>query len=109
MSCPLERGTTDMERLLWIPLALLVLVVGVQTTSTLTSDPMSAVRQRALELGYATDDLDVVGGGYSSGVLSIEAEGRFRSRARPELGEIRIAVERALPFTSWRLVSHSRQ
>src|SRR5262245_11848972 len=98
-----------MEKLLWTPMALLVLVVGVQTTSTPTSDPMSAVRHRALELGYAMDDLDVLGGGYSSGALSMEAEGRFRSRSRPELGEIRIAVERALPFSSWRLVSHSCQ
>jgi hypothetical protein len=98
-----------MEKLLWIPIALLVLVAGAQSTSTLTSDPMSAVRHRALELGYAMDDLDVLGGGYSSGALSMEAEGRFRSRSRPELGEIRITVGRALPFTSWRLVSHSCQ
>jgi hypothetical protein len=98
-----------MEKRLWIPIALVVLVAGVQSTSTLTSDPMAALRHRTLELGYAMDDLDVLVGGYSSGALSMEAEGRFRSRSRPELGEIRIAVERALPFTSWRLVSHTCQ
>src|SRR5262245_66010578 len=104
MSCPLERGRTDMEKLLWIPIALLVLVVGVQSTSSLTSDPMSAVRHRALELGYAMDDLDVLGGGYSSGALSMQAEGRFRSSSRTELGEIQIVFERALHFHSWWIV-----
>jgi hypothetical protein len=102
-----KRGNADVKKRIWIPAALVFLALGAQTSSSLTGDPMAAVRDRAQEFGYAQDDLDVLSGSYSSGMLSIRAEGLFRSRSRPELGEIRIAVERPLPFASWRLVGHS--
>jgi hypothetical protein len=55
------------------------------------------------ELGWQEDDIILVGGGYSSSLLSWKSYRRFRSKAHPEYGEILIEVRKATPFSRWEL------
>jgi hypothetical protein len=95
------------KRILGGVLACAALLLAAQAASTLTSDPVAAVQEEARVLGFPAEDLETLGGSYSTGLLSAQADGRFRSRARPELGEIHIALVRTLPFATWQLARYS--
>lgn len=69
-------------------------------------DPQEAAHARAHELGWSEEDIVVVGGGYSTELVSWTSSIRFRSESKPDHGEILVEVRKPSPFHGWELARY---
>lgn len=70
-------------------------------------DPIGQVRAKAVELGYADEELTLVEGGYSSRILGWEAHATFLVADSERRVDVRMT--KSAPLVPWRLDSHRIQ
>ena len=91
--------------------AVVLLAVGSFATLgvVLRSNPMDAVRAAAVEAGYDAEELQTLGGGYSSQWLRWKAYGEFRLQGESQDEVLYVEVVKPNPLGSWSLSEIRRQ
>ena len=64
--------------------------------------------ERLLEsFGWQDGDLELLGGGYSTRILSGTAHATYRSVKANRKGDVHIEISRPLPFSDWKITQYS--
>ena len=95
-----------LTRLAKVALALLLAAFLINFIDVSVRSPFDEVERQLSSFGWTTEDLDVLGGGYSRGLLSASAHGSYRSRRDDRPGEVHIAIDRSVPFGGWQLTEY---
>jgi hypothetical protein len=80
-------------------------VVATNLALVRIDNPLEAVRTHAEELGYSSERLVLIGGGYSGTFLSWKAYGDYRLDGSGDR-LLHVEIERPTPLHAWNLASH---
>ena len=78
-----------------------VLCLNILDTSRAVGVLETVYRRELAALDWQMEDLDLLGGGYSCGLVSSRAHRTYRSRRGDRALELYIELERRLPFGPW--------